>query len=441
MSLIVLLILPSVTVTSIRVSSDSSVKGLGLLKSHVIEGVPYVAQNDFGCAYASLAMIFGYYGKNTSMMKNYYYCGAGYSFAYPRKPESIVTPPIVRPPYCFILRTSSTFSQGKEDWEFMSSLNGVESINYWPPKIVFNHFKAWNDYWTKIKNLVTQDNPVLTSVDPLAWPVYQEAMNMTKTPLLARAGHAIVIVGFNEKNRTICVQDPCAGSEKYYNPDRIGYQWIKLDVFKRALRRSFWDFRQNSYEMWAVKNITETPSFDTAFEMAHSKNIEKLKGNKSAYDSDFINPQFEQFGIKALKTLRDDYKSLKLYLLYPFLKMSAKKTGPGKNACPFTKDSGYHTYEAAIQNNMSIFLQEIKTELTDEKLKQICDYESALFKNTSVKFYELADNVSKLQDSLYEKSMLNFFLEVKTIKDTIVSVLDEIISIQQAIIDGPPEEI
>jgi uncharacterized protein YwqG len=90
---------------------------------------------------------------------------------------------------------------------------------------------------------------------------------------------------------------------------------------------------------------------------------------------------------------------------------------------------------------VSLIVFASKTELTDENLKEICDYDSALLKNASLKFYELADNVSKLQDLLYEKSMLNFFLEAKTIKDTIVSILDEIISIQQAIIDGPTEEI
>jgi len=439
--LAILLTTPFFTSISAVEIESNNVDAQGLFEEYVIQDVPYIPQQEFGCAYACVAMIFAHHGKDSSMMKNYYYCGAGYSFAYPRTLESIITLPVGRPPYFFQFLSSGLVNQGDDDWDLMASLNGAEQQHHYASTdFVINHIKEWNNWWTEVKGYIKNDNPVMTSIDPLAWPIWQEYTGMSKTPLFNRAGHAIVIVGFNEKNQSICVQDPMAGSPKFYTPDRVGYQWIKLNIFRRALRRSFWDLTQNSYEVCAFVNITETPDFDDAFRIAHARNIEKLKGNKSAYDQNLIAPQFKEFGVDALRTLRQHYNSLRFYLLFPFFKKMAEATGPGNNSYPFGWNSGWHKHEAAVHREISKFLIDIKPELTDENLTKICDYESVLFHNASEKFYELANTTVKLQDLLYNETFFTMFLEARSILKDVVSVIDEILVLQEAIIAGPSEE-
>jgi hypothetical protein len=281
----------------------------------------------------------------------------------------------------------------------------------------------------------------MVAIDPLAWPIFQEYLGINKTPLFGRGGHAIVVVGFNEENSTICCLDPMAGSPKWYVPNRSGYQWIDLKVFRKAVSRSFWDLKQNSYFLFAITNLSEEPDFDYAFRMAHNRNIEKLKGNVSAYDSAFMAPQFKEFGINAIKTLKAEYESPRFYLLYPFFKIMAKLTGPSNNSMPFGYDSGWHKHEGAVQREISKFLLKIKSELNNESLKAICDYEAPLIKNQSLKFYELSNTTFKLQELFYGKFIIKAFSEAKVIIQDIVEILDEIIAIQEQIIAGPPEEL
>ena len=434
-------VIPSVPASPILNNEYSNIENKALFEEHVIQDVPYIPQQEFGCAYACAAMIFAHHGKESSMMKNYYYCGAGYSFAYPRTLESIVTLPFGRPPYFFQFLSSGIVNQGDDDWDLMAALNGAEQVHHYAStNFVINHVKEWNNWWTEVKDYIKNDDPVMTSIDALAWPIWQEYAGMTKTPLFQRSAHVVLIVGFNEKNQSICVQDPMAGSPSYYNPNRTGYQWFKLNIFRRALRRSFSDLNQNSYEVGVIVNITESPDFDDAFRIAHERNIEKLKGNKSAYDQDWIVSQFKEFGIDALRTLRDHYNSPMFYLLFPFFKKMAEATGPRKNAYPFGYDSGWHKHEAAIHREISKFLIEVKPELTDENLTKICDYESVLFHNASEKFYELANTTVKLQDLLYNKTFFTMFSEARSILKDVVSVIDEILVLQEAIIAGPSEE-
>jgi hypothetical protein len=428
-----------ITVVFSSNATSSNMIDYNLFDSYLIQDVPYSPQKDFGCLFASLDMLFLYHGKNSSMMKNMFYNGIGYSYTYQKKPLSIITPPFPNEPWNYNIMASLSKSQGADDYSNIARLYGLNLSVSYPKTVVINHFKAWNQWWTKVKKYIKNDIPVCTGIDPGAWPIYLEVFNLTK-PLKARGGHAIVIVGFNEKNRTICVQDPMAGSEKYYNPDRIGYQWISFFEFKRAMRRSTWEFSENSYWIIAVDDVKETPDFDTAFKTAHDRNIERLKGNKSSYDKIYLD-NYKAFGMNAIKTLRDDYNSMKFFFLYPFYRIFSKIVGYKQSAYPFGNIAGWHIHEAKTLDNLSICLKQFKTELADENLTRICDHDADLLKNASIKFIELGNNVKNLSNQICNNTYFRAYLNSKNVIKDIVRVLDEIISIQQAIIDGPPEEI
>jgi len=428
-------VLPGISINSVGLSDNQSVLNSNSLEEYVIEGVPYKPQKDFGCLYASLDMLFAYHGKESSLEKNLFFSGVGYSYFYKWKFEGFKTRPISNDPHLFNFFTSLHACQGIEDFAYIGESYGLKMNVSYPENIVFNDFKYWNEWFSKVKDYVKSDRPVVTGIDACAWPIYLEIFNLTK-PMLAHGGHAIIIVGFNEENKTICVQDPMAGAEKWSNPDRVGYQWISFFDFKRAMRRSHWEFSENSYWFIAVEEVTETPDFDDAFKMAHDRNIERLKGNKSLYDDIFLD-DFDKFGIEAFKTLKEDFNSYKFFMMYPFYRILAKITGPVENALPLGWVSGWYIYEAKVLDNMSIFLNEMKLDLTDDNLTEICDYESALFKNASEKFYLLVNETRKLQDILYSKTVFGAFLESKSILNEIVDILDDIIQIQEDIMEGP----
>ena len=438
---LIIILLSSAIGSSINLKSNA-LESSSESDSYLIEGVPYAAQTDFGCFYGSLEMLFKYYGKNSSLEKNFFYSGGGYSFCYERKKSTFIKPPIPRPPYLFKILRSSVAVQGSEDTKFMGSLYGLNMSSTYPDHVVINHEKHWNEWWPKVKNHIDNDDPVITSLDPCAWPIYLEIFNLTE-PINGRGGHVIVIVGYNESNSTVCVQDPMAGSDKYYNPDRIGYQWIDISDLKLAEERSFWEMKENGYEIFTIEDIFDTPNQDDAFKTAHDRNIMRLSGDKEAYDSDYINPQFNKFGIEGLKSLRNDFKSLKFYFLYPALKLMGFITGliDPSNQMPFNYDAGLFELESKSQKVISEFLQDIKTNLTDENLTEICDYDSNLLNQNSDNFLELANHTYKLQDAVSDNFLLKGFIEAKPILDDIVSTLDEIISIQEQIIAGPQGSI
>jgi len=432
-------VIPSVPADSILNNEYSNIENKALFEEHLIEGVPYSYQEKFGCLFASLDMIFKYHGKNSSLAKNVFYNGVPYSFIYQRNIKSFTTLPFPNPPYFSSFWWSTALGQGADDYSFLGSVYGLNLSVSYPESVVFNHYKAWNEWWPKVKNYITDDIPVCTGIDPCSWPIYLEFKNLTK-PISGRGGHAIVIVGFNEKNRTICVQDPMAGSEDYYNPGRIGYQWISFFDFKRSMRRSYWEFSENSYWIIAVDNVSNTPDYDYSFRVAHNRNIQRLKGNKSAYDKIYLD-NFKFFGIDALTALRDQYKSLKLCFLLPFFRVSAKITANSRNPLPFGWTAGGFKIQALEDLYVSEFLNETKTELTDEDLSIICDYESVLFKNASENFFQLGNLTFNLNIAFSQRSLIKSIIDAKAIIADCVLILDDLISIHEKIIAGPFEEV
>ena len=170
---------------------------------HMIKGVPYVGQEEWHyCETSAIEMVFRYYGINLSQVAILYTSGGGYSAAYNPRLIPSLTPPFIRFPHKTRLWTAEV-AGGPDDYKFLAQLYGLQ-CKYIFPDHVTNHEKCWDYYWEAVKSYVKQDIPVITGLDPTAWPLYKEAINLSFTlPRIFAGPHMVVVVGFNETNSTV----------------------------------------------------------------------------------------------------------------------------------------------------------------------------------------------------------------------------------------------
>jgi len=108
-------ILSSLSILSSATVIASDLNTSEVLEVHVIEDVPYIAQTEIHfCWFASFAMIFQYFGINTSIDEIIYYGGVGYSSYYPYPVEDRIL----------------CDGQTLVDPEFLGSIYGL-SFDYW----------------------------------------------------------------------------------------------------------------------------------------------------------------------------------------------------------------------------------------------------------------------------------------------------------------------
>ena len=107
-------------------------------------------------------------------------------------------------------------------------------------------------YLPKLKENISQDIPFITSVNPFDLPSIQNQYNLPELFWNAiPGGHAIVIVGFNETNQTVCYNDPAAG---YFGGDSFGtYAWMTYETLKKAISRTHGD----TFSIWRFVKINE----------------------------------------------------------------------------------------------------------------------------------------------------------------------------------------
>lgn len=392
--------------------------------SHIIKGVPYVGQiNNASCTFACLEMIFKYLGINTTQTEILFNLGGGYSIGYQTRFIGIFTKPAPKPPYLFSFRSSFEMIQGIDDFKFISNLYGcITDITY--PKIVLNHQKSWNQYWISIKKNILNDKPVSTSIDPLVWPLYLELENISKPSFLFRGGHAIVIVGFNEVNQTVCFNDPFAGLKN--NSKKGFYQWISIKDFKKAVRRSFWDLKQNSYEIYTFEKISNTIPKDMIYSIAHERNIKKMIGVKNVYDKETCLNNFYNFGIKALQKLKNDFESKKFILRLPLYKLTSFITLSFD--FPFNDIIENFYYQAEIKKIISNYLYDIKN------LSDTCIYDAILL-NLEAKYWEnLTQKIIELKNITIDNNLLNACKLCRPVLRKIVSLIEGIILIEKSIV-------
>lgn len=273
-------------------------------EGHIIEDVPYVNQESgFYCSYACPTMIFKYYGIDTSLPEVLYNSGVGYHLVYPSL-------------YGKYLPAGGTVGcQWPIDRRFLASLYNL-SYESWTANRTHSNNECWQEYWIKVKQCITEDIPVKTTVNqaylvPIKKQSKHIRFKINKIPKLLmdffpqRLMHDIVLVGYNERNQTVCYHDSQVGICGV--PDDGKYIWMNLSDFRKAVENATIGKRKANYTIELFKNTSSSPiQKKEIFERAHKRNLEKLKGNPAVY------PKKDRhciLGINVLKQLKKDIES------------------------------------------------------------------------------------------------------------------------------------
>jgi hypothetical protein len=416
------------TVFSVSVTKNSN--EIDNNESYLIKNVPYVGQKKLHyCEIAAVEMVLKYYGINLSQIGILYVSGGGYSDAYNPRLIPSVTPPIIKFPHKIRLWTAET-AGGTDDYKFLAQLYGLQ-FKYIYPERVTNHEECWDHYWETVKSYIKQDVPVLTGVDPTAWPLYIEAVNLSFIPPKIFGGsHIVVVVGYNETNGTVCVNDP--STELFNMTERGIYYWIGLDIFRNAVRRMKWEVKECRYQLLIFENTSNEPlPEDVIAQLVHERNINRLKGTESAYDQDFINNTFQEYGIGALNSFKNDLET-KFIQRIPLHKFFIKINLMYAFRDPVKKLIKKFNIESVDTLYISQYLRENKDLNPSYELDAIwLEKESQYWEQLhllSMELYNIVNYNTTLKAMQYSKPVIN----------KMVSLLDDIISIKKIIIESTP---
>ena len=230
--------------------------------SHVIKNpiVPYVGQgNDSYCMYASTTMQIKYFGFNITLPEILHDFGHGYLHLYSR-----FLPPS-RMPFGGSGLSTANFN--------MELLADGYNLTFNDDSLYRDNtnITLWEEYYTKVKAYISKDIPVQTHLDPYRLTFWNDRFNFSNE---TTGGHAVVIVGYNDSNNTICYNDPSAA---LFNESENGtYIWERNEVFKKAVESGGLVYRIWTFEKPSSFNM---PTRLERFQKFHEYNIKRLKGD------------------------------------------------------------------------------------------------------------------------------------------------------------------
>ncbi len=426
--LVILLIVIVNISTFVSVSSadieKTYIKAMNDDDNYVIEGVPYAQKNKrLSCDYAPIEMVFRYYGVNITQYEIVYFSGGGYSQGYGIPLKRVFEMPPRKLPFRFAC-LGDLLVGGADDYKFLANLHGL-SFEMIFPDYVISHGKIWNEYWEKVKNNVKNDIPIITALDPLAWPPYRNWTNMAGCcpPLLGRSCCITVVVGYNESNGTVCVNEQYIGHEKGH------YLWVNLEDFRTAVKRAYFYIREARYSMYIIKKVSDPLPREMIYDLVHERNIQKMKGIKSAYDSRYIQDNFKEFGINALKALREDLSSkfIRWVPAYNMINKVIQKIDPS-HPYPFTSMINYFGDEASSKNMTSkLLIENMNVSSYHEKDALLLEIEAKHWEKLTILTEELKEAV--INNTLIKSIHLS-----KPIINNMVNTVDDIISVEKMII-------
>lgn len=262
-------------------------------ESYLINNVPFVEYNYSGarCPHISTTMICKYYGINTTVSEVLHHLGGGYSCAY----QNV---------YPLRLWSGYMISGGPDDCQFLADLYGL-SYEHWFSISESRSEHCWSKYWERVKQNITQDIPVITMTN------FNDLNNI---PSEFYIPDFMVIVGFNESNETICCHIPYQGGFQYYPMDTVKNAVFQIHISKNL---SWTVYQFSIYRNTTNSSLTK----NECFQRAHERNIQKMNGEITAYDSEIFQRYFgfRTFGINALKSLKQDmtFFNLMLYNALP----------------------------------------------------------------------------------------------------------------------------
>jgi len=407
---------PSVTTFSTKNNTSRYLKEIYNDDSHIIDNprVPYVKQTtDIYCQEASITMLINYYGFNATIEEILHNLGCGYSLFHYR------FVPVPRTPIGGLAIYPST----SFDTDFLASLYNLSFHDY----SIRNQSEEilWGRYWTKVKELIRNDIPVLTAVDACSltyWKKFFKRHNISENET-HNCQHAIVIVGYNDSNGTVCYNDPAVA---IFDTEENGtYIFEKKEVFREAVINA----HNGSCLIWAFKKIPGSPpSHEERFEKAHKRNVKRLKGEFEAYFGFNLSnlPFFYRlyvflcfrFGIDAVKTLKKDFQrgifhrviTVTQYSKYAFLNFS---------------------YEMIYleKHNVSQYL------LQNVNISPACKHDGLLLQNESELWKNLTLLIEELNKISRNNNLIKTLILAQPLLDEINQLIDEIIEIEDAIIN------
>jgi len=337
--------------------------------SHVVTGVPYVGQStNFYCSYASTTILLLFQNCTTSLSEVLYLSGIGYSTVYlriPGYPRSIL-PSIVS-------------CQSPDTLEFLANLFGL-SFELWYPTDEPKE-SLWDDYWSRVTTYVADGIPVITSVDPYTLPHLKSYIPPSKEE--RHSGHAVVIVGFNESNNTVCFHDPATGY--WGDPERGTYVYLSQDIFQDAIENT----TGTQYLLTAFLQNPTVSSFsqEERFFKAHERNINIMRGT---------------FGIGLNGGQYTGMWSLRRFL-------GDLRVGVSRRATTVSQYSTHPIDYSVIsieKTNATQYLYNIKDKLTNDRLNEKCSREIALLEQE----VSLWNQLSECCTQLYSQSQDRVFI-------------------------------
>jgi len=436
--IILLLSINSNSVSSDNLNYNFHNKNLTDLPNyHYIHGLNYTHQiENYFCYLTSYYMIFDYMGINTSIEEIIYYYGMGYSIYYPGENDANLKQ---RLPVC---------GRGISMNKLVGQNLGVKQ-NVWAADLSNSGEEIWQQYWNKVKENISNDIPVCTVIDPLSLPSLRDQFKMPAfiwDVIMGEGVHFIVLTAYNESNQTVCYNDPNAG---HYGKDCFGdHAWMDIEQFKTACRDEVDPSLRYSVITW--KKISERLPVQDAFNYTHKINLEKLKGNHTAYELCGLNVSQRPnalFGIDAAKRLKQNYekgidnrvKTIKLYKKYAKLGFYYKAIHKMQTL-----------FEEIYPNNPSIFdilnvseMTNFENILMEKKhmakyLTEISVYNASLKKEADL-FKQDAENWTIISDCYKEFLNKGFFLSLTRanyLMNKMESTMKNIISIEESIING-----
>ena len=387
---------------------------LGNTENHLIKGVPYVGQETYYyCAYATPTMIFQYYGINTTLHEVLYYSGIGSSLLYLKSILSV-------PQHVFW--SSVLLSQSYSENSFLSTLYGL-SFNYWiADQNIFEQNDSWQQYWSYVKENISQDIPVITGVDTYSIPHLRDHFNPPDNT--THGGHAILLIGYNETNGTVCYNDPAPAL--WDDAVNGTYVYISQDILRSAVENT----TGTKYYIGTYQNDSDSSplTIEKRLEKVHERNILKMKGDNSVYpDLGLLTSYY--LGVKGLKMFRRD---LRIGITH---RMTTVRIYAKLISDPTVLPSLFDTI-ATEQLNASQYLLSIKDSLNDDNLKTLCDHDASLFIKESNSWKQMALLASDLNALGKTHRLLGTLLLSIPITLKMKKTLNEIISFENTIISG-----
>ena len=407
----IVLIAPNLCVTTASLSKNLN---MNTHESHLIQGISYVAQSERNfCVYACLTMILNHMGLNTSLNELLFYSGVGYTHSY-----SVSK----RLPSADIYRR----------FDFLYSVYGVSSQSWWPSNSNASKDELWMQYYTRVKENITKDIPVVTRVDPFSLPSLRNQFKVNDNlwnTIFPTGYHVILIIGYNDTNQTVCYNDPNAG---FYGDDRFGdHAWITISAFSQMQEKI------NSYHFNIYKQSSQPLSKNEAFEQAFRKNIENLTGG--------IQPDRRYYGLAAsqqmlidfLATKNNSQETFRLYKEYGGNGVNFTLYRYMQELCSIIDPRHPNVFDILLTGKTSPFadIANVKWDVADYLQNSsiqpdLCKNQSNLLKNES----ELWHGLSQYYNIFLKKGTYLSDIRAIYIMNKMAQLINEIIDVEEALI-------